>query len=94
VTHVAVAHLIFPKVSIDIIRFVLIALVIIPWLETLFNSVELPGGVTLEFQDLEKIEKKAKKMDLVSDNCVGHTLNFEIAIFEATNKGLDGVGRH
>lgn len=62
----AVAHLIFPNVSIDIITVVLIALAIIPWLETLFKSVELPGGVKLEFQELEKIEKEAKKIGLIS----------------------------
>lgn len=65
-TLVAVAHLIFPNVSIDIITVVLIALAIIPWLETLFKSVELPGGVKLEFQELEKIEKEAKKIGLIS----------------------------
>lgn len=65
-TLVAAAHLIFPKVSIDIITVVLIALAIIPWLETLFKSVELPGGVKLEFQELEKIEKEAKKIGLIS----------------------------
>lgn len=65
-TITAVAHLIFPKISIDIITVVLIALAIIPWLETLFKSVELPGGVKLEFQELEKIEKEAKKIGLIS----------------------------
>ena len=65
-TLIAVAHLIFPKVSIDIITVVLIAIAIIPWLETLFKSVELPGGVKLEFKELEKIEKEAKKIGLIS----------------------------
>jgi uncharacterized protein YecT (DUF1311 family) len=65
-TLTAIAHLIFPKVSIDIITVILIALAIIPWLETLFKSVELPGGVKLEFQELEKIEKEAKKIGLIS----------------------------
>lgn len=65
-TLTAVAHLIFPKVSIDIITVVLIALAAVPWLETLFKSVELPGGVKLEFQELEKIEKEAKKIGLIS----------------------------
>ena len=65
-TLTAIAHLIFLKVSIDIITVILIALAIIPWLETLFKSVELPGGVKLEFQELEKIEKEAKKIGLIS----------------------------
>lgn len=73
-TLTAVAHLIFPKVSIDIITVVLIALAIIPWLETLFKSVELPGGVKLEFQELEKIEKEAKKIGLISTEEVTTTI--------------------
>lgn len=59
-------HIIFPKVNIDIITVTLIALGIIPWLEPLFKSVELPGGVKLEFQELEKIEEEAKKVGLIS----------------------------
>ena len=65
---IALAHMVFPRVIIDIITVVLIALAIVPWLETLFKSVELPGGVKLEFQELEKIEKEAKKVGLISIN--------------------------
>lgn len=70
---VAFAHLIFPKVNIDIITVTLIALAIIPWLEPLFKSVELPGGVKLEFQELEKIEEEAKKVGLISVEDVSAT---------------------
>lgn len=70
---VAFAHLIFPKVNIDIITVTLIALAIIPWLEPLFKSVELPGGVKLEFQELEKIEEEAKKVGLISVEDVSKT---------------------
>ncbi|OBW40221.1 hypothetical protein AB670_03419 [Chryseobacterium sp. MOF25P] len=71
---VAFAHLIFPKVNIDIITVTLIALAIIPWLEPLFKSVELPGGVKLEFQELEKIEEEAKKVGLISVEDVSTTI--------------------
>src|SRR4051794_29649521 len=65
-TIIAVVHLLFPKINIDLITVALIALAIVPWLETLFKSVELPGGVKLEFQDLEKLEKEAKEVGLIS----------------------------
>lgn len=62
---IAATHIIFPKINIDVITVVLIALAIIPWLEPLFKSVELPGGLKLEFQDLQKLEDEAKKAGLI-----------------------------
>lgn len=61
----AVTHIIFPKINIDLITVVLIALAIVPWLEPLFKSVELPGGLKLEFHELEKIGTEAKKVGLI-----------------------------
>lgn len=60
-------HLIFPSIQIDLITIILFCLIIIPWVEPLFKSVELPGGVKLEFQDLEKIEKEAKEVGLIEE---------------------------
>lgn len=62
---VAVTHIVFPKLNIDLIIVFLIALAIIPWLEPLFKSVELPGGLKLEFQELEKIKTEAEKVGLI-----------------------------
>lgn len=62
---IAVTHIIFPKINIDLITLVFFALAIIPWLEPLFKSVELPGGLKLEFQDLQKLENEAKKAGLI-----------------------------
>lgn len=60
-------HIIFPKLNIDIITVFLLALAIIPWLETLFKSVELPGGLKFEFQDLERIGLEAKEAGLIDN---------------------------
>lgn len=62
---IAATHIIFPIINIDLITVVLFALAIIPWLEPLFKSVELPGGLKLEFQDLQKLEDEAKKAGLI-----------------------------
>lgn len=62
-----IAHIIFPKINIDLITVFLMAIAIIPWLESLFKSVELPGGLKFEFQDLERIELEAKEAGLINN---------------------------
>lgn len=62
---VGVTHLFFPNLKIDAIFITLIVVAIIPWLEPLLKSVELPGGLKVEFQDLKKIEDEAKKAGLI-----------------------------
>lgn len=62
---IGITHLIFPDLKIDAIFITLIIVGIIPWLEPLLKSVELPGGLKVEFQDLQKIENEAKKAGLI-----------------------------
>lgn len=64
---VGLIHVIFPKLSIDAILITLIIIAIIPWLEPLLKSVELPGGLKVEFQDLKKLEEEAKKAGLIKE---------------------------
>lgn len=63
----ALVHIIFPELNIDLITVFLVAIAIIPWLETLFKSVELPGGLKFEFQDLERISLEAKEAGLIDN---------------------------
>ncbi len=51
---VALLHALFPSIQIDAITVTLIGIAVIPWLGTLFKSVELPGGVKIEYHELEK----------------------------------------
>src|SRR4051794_2717397 len=76
---IAATHIIFPKINIDLITVVLLALAIIPWLEPLFKSVELPGGLKLEFQDLQKLETDAKKAGLIKPETQTEVVQNEIA---------------
>lgn len=62
----AILHLLFSKINIDLITVSFLAIAVIPWVETLFKSVELPGGLKLEFQELRKIEAEAQKVGLIS----------------------------
>ncbi len=62
---VAVVHLIWPKLTIDSITIALIIIAIIPWLGSLFKSLELPGGLKVEYHELQKATNKAKKAGLL-----------------------------
>jgi len=50
---------------IDSITIALIIIAIIPWLGSLFKSLELPGGVKVEYHELQKATAKAKKAGLL-----------------------------
>lgn len=63
---VALIHLIFPGINIDIVIVILLTIAIIPWLDPLFKSIELPWGVSLEYRDLQEIENKAIKAGLIN----------------------------
>lgn len=84
---VGVTHLFFPNLKIDAIFITLIVVAIIPWLEPLLKSVELPGGLKVEFQDLKKIEDEAKKAGLIkvdnteSPKAISQTSNSETYSF-------------
>lgn len=62
----AVAHLIFPNVEIDNTTLILLVIAVLPWLAPIFKSVELPGGLKIEFQELEKAREEAVKAGLLS----------------------------
>jgi hypothetical protein len=60
-----VSHLVLPQLKIDGITATFFIIAIIPWLEPLFKSVELPGGIKVEFQDLEKVSEEAKAAGII-----------------------------
>ena len=66
-TLIGLLHLLMPNLKIDAILITLIIIAIIPWLEPLLKSVELPGGLKVEFQDLKKIEEEAKIAGLIKE---------------------------
>ena len=70
--------MIFPNIKIDLITVFLVALAMIPWLESLFKSVELPGGLKLEFHDLKRVELEAKDVGLIEENQEEKTENDDI----------------
>jgi len=61
-----VLHILKPGIAIDSITLGLLVIAIIPWLTPLFKSLQFPGGVKIEYQDLENSEKQMKKAGLFS----------------------------
>lgn len=58
----------WPELRIDGVIAGLVIIAIIPWVAPLFKSLELPGGLKFEFQDLEKVSKEARELGLISDD--------------------------
>lgn len=61
-----VVHLTWPNMRVDAITLTLLALAILPWLGALFKSVEFPGGLKVEYKELEKKKEEAEKAGLLS----------------------------
>lgn len=56
------AHLFFPEVRIDAITVTLVIVAAVPWLSPLFKSLEFPGGLKFEFQEVkDKLETLVAK---------------------------------
>jgi hypothetical protein len=60
-----IVHIIWPNLTVDLITVALLVIAIIPWLGSLFKIVELPGGVKIEYHELQKVTESAKKAGLL-----------------------------
>jgi hypothetical protein len=54
----AVLHVTFPTVRIDYITLILLVLGVLPWFSPLIKSLELPGGLKIELQDVKAATDK------------------------------------
>ncbi|MGC1122580.1 MAG: hypothetical protein WBA22_15955 [Candidatus Methanofastidiosia archaeon] len=64
----AVIHVIWPDLAIDLVTLSLIVVAILPWLSPILKSFELPGGLKIEFRDMEKTAEKIDKAGLLPPN--------------------------
>ena len=53
-----VGHLIWPALTVDAVTLGLIAIAVLPWLSSLIESVELPGGFKIKLQNLQAAASK------------------------------------
>jgi hypothetical protein len=63
-----IGHLVWPDARIDTITLILLGMCFIPWLGTIFKSIELPGGMKFEYQSLRKIEQEVQKFGLLKSD--------------------------
>lgn len=63
----AVAHLAWPGVKVDAVTIALLAIAVLPWLAPLVKSVELPGGVKIELQELQNAASRADSAGLLAE---------------------------
>lgn len=64
---VALLHMFDSSLTIDSITLALLVIAFAPWLAPMLKSLKLPGGVEVEFKDLEKIQERAKKIGLIPE---------------------------
>lgn len=93
---VALIHILFPSLEIDGITVTLLAIAVIPWLGPLFKTIELPGGLKVEYQDLLRAEKKAGDAGLLAPTGPGapqlrHIYAFEAVAGDDPNLALAGL---
>jgi hypothetical protein len=60
---VIIGRIIFPNIQIDSITLGLIIVAILPWLSSLIESAEFPGGWKIKFRDIKKAVAAAARMD-------------------------------
>jgi hypothetical protein len=91
---VAAIHLIFPGLKIDYVTGAFVILALIPWMEPLFKSINLPGGAGIQYRDLQKTETLVEESGLIyrpieEDLESGHTIsNTEFTAVAANNLDL------
>lgn len=62
----AVAHLLWPGLAIDWVTVALLVFAALPRLAPWLNSVELPGGVKLTWQDVARVQQEAEATGLLA----------------------------
>lgn len=90
----ALAHLIWPAITIDAITLTLLAAAAIPWLLPILKSLELPGGVKVEFQELRAAGERAAEAGLLDDSPdspATHDYSFQLVADEDPNLALAGL---
>jgi hypothetical protein len=58
---VAGVHLIWPELHIDAVTLALVVVAIAPWLAPIFKSIELPGGLRFEYQQIERQVREVQR---------------------------------
>lgn len=88
----AILHMAFPKIEVDATTLVFVVLSVLPWLAPLLKSVELPGGVKIELQDLQEVTDRVEKAGLLDPATKPSVeYSFQAIAAEDPNLALAGV---
>jgi hypothetical protein len=64
----AVIHVLLPRLALDTITLVLVAVAALPWLGPVFESVELPGGWGFKYRQLKRQQQEvSRRLDQVQE---------------------------
>jgi hypothetical protein len=62
----AILHIVKPAFQIDGITVVAVGIALLPWLSTIFKSVEIPGWLKVEFKYFQKAARDAESAGLLA----------------------------
>ncbi len=85
---IATVHIIWPDLKIDAITLTLVIVAVVPWLAPLFKSLEFPGGLKLEFQDLERVKREAQNAGLINETNRKITTEYAFLDFAESDPSL------
>lgn len=91
-----VLRIIFPE-HIDTVVLMLLAGAAVPWLDRVVRRIELPGGLKIEYQDVEPVTKQVEESGLLSTGHKDRGRNRHVFTFEELTRGdasLTLIGLH
>ena len=77
-----IVHIAWPNLTVDLITVALLVIAIVPWLGTLFRVIELPGGVKIEYHELQKVTDSAKKAGLLKKKSTKGTRSIKKPVYQ------------
>jgi len=85
----AAAHVLWPNIKLDEITVALFIVAVAPWLQPIFKSIELPGGLKLELQEIERkissIEGAVKSVENKADVAISSNETARLTIAAPSN---------
>ena len=91
---VGVFHYLRPDAAIDTTTLVLVIVALLPWISSLFRSVEIPGWFKVEFKDIQKAVEKAERQGLLPDTLTPREksgYSFQLVAQDDVNLALAGL---
>jgi hypothetical protein len=88
----ALTHVIWPDLAIDVITLALIVIAILPWITPLVRSLELPGGWKVEFQELQRTASRAETAGLLAPAAAQPSSEFAFQIIANRDPNLALAG--